>query len=306
MSIAAHDKAFSPRTASNPATQPDKRTCLHGVREAATIGRCFDCWGEELASIARQRAEVALREQSIRLQRDRDALRSGELHRLGKIVADIDGLRTLDPKVFEDRVAALFNLMGFKVEQTPFAADGGRDAVMTKNGRKYLLECKRRALGCQAGRPDIQKFHSALVTDRAAGGFFVSTGGFTQPAREYAKTISSGPMAMVLVGSRWLQRMLTLLENGGNDSYQTKCTQCGSTASHHARLPRNALCKSGHVVHPSITIEDVLAVAAAPYACAKCKNEMCVIRGHQGLFWGCYSYPDCRNTKAYDPGNTAV
>jgi restriction endonuclease Mrr len=83
----------------------------------------------------------------------------------------------------------MFERLGYKVKQTPYVNDHGRDAILTKDGKKFLMECKRYGKDTTSGRPDLQKFHSAIVTDGGVSGFFVTTGAFTKDAIEFAATV---------------------------------------------------------------------------------------------------------------------
>jgi restriction endonuclease Mrr len=65
---------------------------------------------------------------------------------------------------------------------------------MHKGGKKFLLECKRYAAGRTSGRPELQKFHSAIMTDKADRGLFITTGGFTTAAKKFA---ASEPIDLV-------------------------------------------------------------------------------------------------------------
>ena len=61
--------------------------------------------------------------------------------------------------------------MGYDVEQTPYTNDGGRDAVAQKDGRVFLIECKRYAADRTVGRPELQKLFAAMTEANADGGF---------------------------------------------------------------------------------------------------------------------------------------
>lgn len=47
-----------------------------------------------------------------------------------------------------------------------------------------------------SGRPELQKFHSAIVTDHAERGKFVTTSGFSLAAREYV-TANNLPIDLI-------------------------------------------------------------------------------------------------------------
>jgi hypothetical protein len=59
----------------------------------------------------------------------------------------------------------------YAVIQTPYRNDQGRDAILSKDGHKFLLKCKKYGENNVSGRPDLQRFHSAIVTEKAISGF---------------------------------------------------------------------------------------------------------------------------------------
>jgi restriction endonuclease Mrr len=92
---------------------------------------------------------------------------------------------------FEDLMEDVFRNLGYEnVRQAERTADEGRDVLMEEvvdgTRRSIVVECKHTAT---VGRPVVQKLHSAIATFDAAGpkrGMVVTTGRFTNPAREYA------------------------------------------------------------------------------------------------------------------------
>nr|WP_318506109.1 restriction endonuclease [Bacillus sp. T3] len=56
---------------------------------------------------------------------------------------------------------------------------------MKKGSDTLLVECKRYN-SQKVTRPEIQKFHSAIIDMKAKKGFFVTTGEFTKTAIEYS------------------------------------------------------------------------------------------------------------------------
>lgn len=93
----------------------------------------------------------------------------------------------LHPKEFEDKVADLFRSQGYKVQPTPYTADGGKDAILEKDGEKAYLECKRYDTANQVGRPALQRLKGAMSADSIEHGFLVTTGTFSEPARVFAQ-----------------------------------------------------------------------------------------------------------------------
>ncbi len=198
-------------------------------------------------------------EQCVALQRKAIALVLEEHARLHPTLAlSLDELRAVSSAQFEDEIARMFTRLGYEVKQTPYANDGGRDAIMMKDGNKYLVECKCYAKGGLSGRPALQKFHSAIVTDNATSGFFVTTGGFSDPAVKFAtenkiELIDASALVRLMLESR------ANSETAANSAeYSSACHFCGDTVSHNLRAPHSVTCQNGHEVKPALDIGTVL------------------------------------------------
>jgi hypothetical protein len=100
---------------------------------------------EERERLERERKE---RERLERERKERERLEWERIERKRlATLSSLQTLRALSPQAFENEVAKMFRRMGYAVEQTPYVNDHGRDAIMTKNGKKIILECKRYADG---------------------------------------------------------------------------------------------------------------------------------------------------------------
>jgi restriction endonuclease Mrr len=92
---------------------------------------------------------------------------------------------------FEDVMEDVFRTLGYEnVRQAKRTADEGRDILMEEvvdgTRQAVVVECKHTGT---VGRPVVQKLHSAIATfdfDGPKRGLVVTTGRFTNPAREYA------------------------------------------------------------------------------------------------------------------------
>jgi hypothetical protein len=226
-------------------------------------------------------------------------LKASETTRLAKsIVPSLAELRSLSPQRFEDEMASLFGRLGYKVEQTPYTNDLGRDAILEKDGQKSLLECKRYGETNTIGRPELQKFHSAVISDGAVGGFFVTTGTFTTGAKKHATKIG-----ITLIDGEELLRYLVKTKQPSEDAekYWSICTHCGAKVAHNIRSPEPVRCANGHLVEPTLSIDDLLgnAPAGAAPLCKRCGKPMRLINGKKGRFWGCSQYPRCRSSRPW-------
>lgn len=107
-----------------------------------------------------------------------------------KRMQTIDAIRLefrSNPYEFEKFVAELFGYMGYSTQVTSKSNDGGKDIIMFKDNRKYVVEVKLYDINNKIGREKIQKLHSAMIDSKANGGaFFVTTSDFTKNAEEYA------------------------------------------------------------------------------------------------------------------------
>ncbi len=113
---------------------------------------------------------------------------------------------------FEDLMVDVFRNLGYEnVRPAERIADEGRDVVMEEvvdgTPRAIVVECKHTAT---VGRPIVQKLHSAIATydhDGPKRGMVVTTGRFTNPAKEYSKRLreSGDPYPIELVDGRDLR-----------------------------------------------------------------------------------------------------
>jgi hypothetical protein len=218
-------------------------------------------------------------------------------------VPKIDELRAVGSKRFEDIMAAMFERLGYQVEQTPYTNDYGRDAIMFRDGMKFLLECKCYAADAFSGREDLQKFHSAIVTDKAVAGFFVTTGRATKGAIEFADRTS----IQIISGDSLLQSYLKSVGGvSAPPTYTALCQECGETVTHSLGSRSEVKCSQGHSVAPTISLEDFSTSnpqrktkpqrdTATPI-CPRCSSSMRLVKGRRGKFWGCSEYPACRST----------
>ncbi|MFE3474361.1 MULTISPECIES: restriction endonuclease [unclassified Streptomyces] len=96
----------------------------------------------------------------------------------------------LDPYAFEEAVAELCRRDGCAdAEVVGGAGDLGADVLATTpDGRRLVVQCKRYGPGNRAGSQDLQRFGGTCYAVHGADtALVVSTGGFTEPALEYAE-----------------------------------------------------------------------------------------------------------------------
>jgi restriction system protein len=179
-----------------------------------------------------------------------------------------DALNGMSWQEFEMLVGEAFRRRGFAVAETGGGgADGGVDLVLTKDGEKLLVQCKQwRAY--KVGVNVVRELYGVMAAKGAAGGYVVTSGQFTQEAKDFASgrniTLMDGAALKSLLGS-----------------VQAK-PAVGNTAP--AATKRE----------PAGTISP---------ACPKCGGDMVKRVARQGSnagneFWGCSKFPACRGIRA--------
>ncbi len=176
-------------------------------------------------------------------------------------------------QAFERLVGEALRRQGFSVEETGASGpDGGVDLIARKDGEKYLVQCKHwRAL--QVGVPVVRELYGAMAAEGAVGGFVVTSGSFTAPAREFASGRN-----LKLVDAARLRRWIA----AANKPAEAKRTPPDAAAKPQATPP--------------------LEQAPKAPACPHCRKSMVVRIARSGAnaggeFWGCADYPKCRGIR---------
>jgi restriction system protein len=171
----------------------------------------------------------------------------------------LERIRRLKWQDFEDFIAEVYQREGYLVEKTGGPrADGGYDLVLLREKTSVLVQCKH-WLVYQVGVRQIRELAGAIHKVGATGGVFVTSGEFTNPAREFATG-----MAIELVNGEALVRRFS----GGQEEPNA---QSPARASEAPNCPE----------------------------CEKPMVWRTARRGpHPGeRFWGCTDYPRCRGVR---------
>lgn len=180
-------------------------------------------------------------------------------------------IAAMDWREFEMLLAAGFRQRGFQVRERGGAgADGGVDLVLVRGGERFLVQCKHwraNAVGVEV----VRELYGVMVAAGAAGGYVVTSGTFTRPARDFA----SGRNIELVDGSD----LLPLL--------RTASVRAVNHAEPISKAPELA---------------DAPLPTAAP-ECPECGTAMVLRTAKRGKsarsrFWGCSRYPRCRGTRA--------
>ena len=186
------------------------------------------------------------------------AYKQWEGRQLLRTSPSIDAIRRLDWLDFEKLVAAACQRQGFTVKHTGGRVpDGGVDVVLTKDGKTYLVQCKHWKAYKVSVQP-VRELAGVISAEKAAGGFFVTTGVFTDAAKVFGKQAG-----LVLIAGNELVEMLDVAEGNPHGELAPTsdpiCPQCGSP------MKRRTATKGVHRGEP---------------------------------FWGCSRFPACRGMVA--------
>jgi HJR/Mrr/RecB family endonuclease len=111
----------------------------------------------------------------------------------------VDDLMSLSPREFEEMVVELYTALGHTARRTGAVGDHGVDVVVkAKNGEKWVVQCKR--WRGNVGEPIVRDFYGVVHHEKADRGTLITSGGFTEQARAWAKgkplTLVDGPQFM--------------------------------------------------------------------------------------------------------------
>lgn len=221
------------------------------------------------------------------------AWRRHERSRLVGNVARSDAADALDGiswQQFEALVGEGFRLQGYRVVQTGGGgADGGIDLVLNKDGEKYLVQCKQwRAF--RVGVDVVRELYGVMAAKGAAGGFVVTSGRFTEEARNFA----DGRNVQLIDGTR----LRALIKHAAGTPQPAAAKAAGRDAGAAAPVAPTAPAVAVAVAAAPVSAASAAAVPTCP-ACSKTMVRRTARRGaHAGnAFWGCSGYPSCKGTR---------
>ena len=176
------------------------------------------------------------------------------------------GLNDMSWSEFEMLVGEYFRRRDYSVSETGGGgADGGVDLVLKKGTETFLVQCKQwRAF--KVGVNTVRELYGVMAARDAAGGYVVTSGRFTDDAKEFAagKNIN-------LIEGQQLHAMIKTAQAARVSPESSSDRPISSDA---------------RVVAP---------------ACPMCGTAMVKRTAKRGTnvgsqFWGCPKYPNCRGT----------
>ncbi|MGI2294194.1 restriction endonuclease [Paenibacillus sp. GXUN7292] len=181
-------------------------------------------------------------------------------------IAEID---KMDGRRFEIYLSHLFKAHGYNVQVTQAAGDFGADLVISKNGKKIIVQAKRYSKN--VGIKAVQEAQAAIAHYGAHEAWVVSNSDYTEAAYSLAK--SNG---VRLVNREKLIEMILALNP---ESRQVTNQQSLGTS------------EATHVN------EEVAVSKEDDQECPRCGYLLVRRKGSRGEFLGCSNFPRCRHAQ---------
>jgi restriction system protein len=278
--------------------------CEHGIKGGRTLELCSLCKEQKEKDRQIYESQRLEQERKKSLKLKATELRNAEIKRFVEAsLSNKDFLYKLSPNEFEDVIAQMYRKLGYEATQTPYSNDKGKDIILKKDDRKYLVECKRYNFTNTIGRESLQKFFAAIIEEKAEKGFFVSTSDFKSTAIQYAKDIGK----IELINGNQLTSIMREIypENYNSNLVKIMCEECGDIVEFIFRNGEiNKPCKNGHLVLNNID-QEILSpkyLSGEKY-CVKCGKPMKLVIWKHKKFWGCSDYPKCKSYQKFFSSN---
>lgn len=198
-------------------------------------------------------------------------VRSRQRARLLDTRTSLDSIAALDWREFEQLVGEAFRRQGYAVEETGLGgADGGVDLVLRRDGRTWLVQCKRWRQR-QVSVTTVREMWGLLAHHRADGVKIVCVGDYTPDARQFGEG-----KALDLITGQSLVEMVQAVRQ--------------------ASVPP----RGGRAAPAATPATPPLPTASGAPTCSRCSGPMTrrTNRRTGTAFWGCLAYPRCRGTQA--------
>ena len=139
---------------------------------------------------------------------------------------DIDSLRKISWREFEDLVGEAYKRKGYVVTETTSGADGGVDIILKKGGEKLLVQCKQWRM-VKVGVKVVRELYGVVAAEGASGGVVISSGTFTQEAQAFARG-----KPLELIDGNELFKIITEVQKkqrpAHHESKDILCPLCGN------------------------------------------------------------------------------
>lgn len=200
------------------------KPCIHGISGGVTRGLCSKCMeicphgfvggiSREICptcalvpqenGTARSAETKAVENQEYSFAYNFDNMYQEDVNSNTDVCLDWGTIDKMTGYEFEDYICKIYESLGYEVEHTPYSGDGGKDAILRKDGEVYLIECKHYVSGSQVGERDLRIFDSAMHDYNAKKGFYINLGRFKRGTEKFAREHN-----IELIGRTELKKML--------------------------------------------------------------------------------------------------
>jgi restriction system protein len=177
-----------------------------------------------------------------------------------KRMRTLEFLRTMEPLQFQALIWIVYRRLGYTVQESPAGRDGGVDGVLSRYGKRIVLQCKR--YQGDVGEPVVRDLYGTMLHHSAQGALLVTTGRISSPAEAFAKGKT--------------------IELIGGDSLLAVIAQANIGAEH---IPEVLVTPEDHE-------------EAEHTLCPVCGRTLQLRKGRHGKFYGCRGYPSCSYTRS--------
>jgi restriction system protein len=188
----------------------------------------------------------------------------------------IESIRELSWSQFELLIGEAYRRQAYEVIETGgAAADGGIDLKLKSERETVLVQCKQWKV-YKVGVKPIRELYGVLMAEHADRAIFVTTGGYTREAEQFAKG-----------------KPIQLIDGAG------LCELIEPVAQQGLVMPCKLIDRERGKHNVSGSDTDLP-------ACPTCRGAMVLRIAKRGnrigsQFWGCSAYPQCRGTRPRAP-----
>lgn len=199
---------------------------------------------------------------------------------------NVDALEGMSWREFELLVGEAYRLQGYRVtEMGGDGPDGGVDLVLAKGSEKFFVQCKQWK-AYKVGVSIVRELYGVMAAKGATGGFVVTSGRFTEDAKEFAQ----GRNIQLIDGPRLFAMIQRARQAQGKGATEQR------ESANATRAPQ---------AQAKVSVTEPIAPSQATQrpGCPRCGATMELRTARQGAnagnaFWGCSTFPKCRGTRA--------
>tara|TARA_R110000868_G_scaffold323467_5_gene584420 strand:+ start:167 stop:964 length:798 start_codon:yes stop_codon:yes gene_type:complete len=149
------------------------------------------------------------------------------------VQSDIDSIKALSWKAFEELVAEAYRRQGYRVIENGFGPDGGVDVKLVKDNKVTLVQCKQWR-SKNVGVSVIREMFGVLTAQQAHKVIVICCGGFTADAVDFANVkpiqLIGGTELLTMVKNVQVEPVIQQVSNTAElvTAINNLCPKCGA------------------------------------------------------------------------------